>query len=74
MWTMFTDTFKLFVRGKLFREPKAVLRQWLLGCVATLVLVIILATLGVPLWLTVLVAAFVGGLLQPYLFKNLKYN
>jgi len=27
-----------------------------------------------PLWLTALVAGLIGGALQPYLFKDLRYS
>ena len=45
----------------------------LIGIVVTAVLLIVLAKIGAPLWLAALVAALLGGGLQPYLFKDLKY-
>ena len=74
MWDMFSNSLRLFMKGKLFREPRMVLRQWLIGAAATLVVLIVLARIGLPLWLAVLVASAGGGALQPYLFKDLKYN
>ena len=74
MWQMFFDSFRLLLKGKLFREPRAVFKQWLIGFVAALVAVVGMAAAGVPLWLTVVVAAFGTGVLQPYLFKDLKFN
>jgi hypothetical protein len=74
MWDMFTNALKLFLRGKLFRDPRLVLRQWLIGVAVAAVLLIGLALAGAPLWLAMVVASAVSGLLQPYLFKNLKYN
>lgn len=73
MWDMFTNSLKLFLKGKLFREPLSVLRQWLIGFVVALVVLVALAKLGVPLWLSVAVTALLTGVLQPFLFKNLKY-
>jgi hypothetical protein len=35
--------------------------------------VVLLAKLGMPIWASVAAAALVAGVLQPYLFKNLKY-
>jgi len=32
------------------------------------------AKLGAPLWAAALVAGLVGGALQPYLFKDLRYR
>lgn len=74
MWVMFTNSLRLFLKGKLFREPRMVLRQWLIGVAATLVALVVLVKLGVPLWLAVLLASLGGGALQPFLFKDLKYN
>jgi hypothetical protein len=45
----------------------------LIGIVVTAVLLIGLAEAGAPLWLAALVAALIGGGLQPYLFKDLRY-
>lgn len=73
MWDMFSHSLKLFLKGKLFREPGAVLRQWLIGFAASLAIVLVLAKIGLPLWLAVSLAAIACGGLQPYLFKNLKY-
>ena len=73
MWDMFTNSLRLFVKGKLFREPRIVLRQWLIGAALTLVALVVLAKVGVPLWLAVLLASVGGGALQPFLFKDLKY-
>jgi hypothetical protein len=35
--------------------------------------VVVLVKLGVALWIAVIAAAVATGILQPYLFKNLKY-
>jgi hypothetical protein len=74
MWDMFSNSLRLFLKGKLFREPRMVLRQWLIGLVVTMLVLVVLAKVGAPLWLAVLVASLGGGALQPFLFKDLKYN
>jgi hypothetical protein len=74
MWGTFTYSLRLLLKGKLFREPRTVARQWLIGVVVTLVVLVALAKLGAPLWLAVLLASLGGGALQPVLFKDLKYN
>jgi len=74
MWDMFTNSLRLFLKGKLFREPRMVLRQWLIGLAVTTLVVVVLAKVGAPLWLAVLAASLGGGALQPFLFKDLKYN
>jgi hypothetical protein len=73
MWDMFGNSLQLFVKGKLFREPGAVFRQWLIGFGVSLAAVVVLAKLSVPLWIAVALVALAAGVLQPYLFKNLKY-
>ncbi len=73
MWQMTQNSIVLFFRGKLFADPGKVIRQLLIGIVVTAVLLIVLAKIGAPLWLAALVAALLGGGLQPYLFKDLKY-
>lgn len=74
MWDMFLNSLKLFFKGKLFRDPRAVFRKWLIGFLAALIAVIVLAKAGLPIGWTVAIAALGTGLLQPYLFKDLKYN
>jgi hypothetical protein len=73
MWQMTQNSIALFFRGRLFADPGKVIRQLLIGIVVTAVLLVVLAKLGTPLWLAALVAALLGGGLQPYLFKDLKY-
>jgi hypothetical protein len=73
MWDMFSNSFKLFCKGRLFREPRAVLRQWSIGFAVSLGVLVLLAKIGLGVWLAVTLAALVGGGLQPLLFKNLKY-
>ena len=73
MWEMLSNYLQLFVKGKLFRDPAAVFRQWLIGFAVSLAAFVILAKLGVALWIAVTVVALGAGALQPYLFKNLKY-
>ncbi len=73
MIDMFVNSLKLFLKGKLFRDPAAVARQWAIGLVVTMVVLVGLAEIGMPLWLAVVLAALIGGALQPWLFKDLKY-
>jgi hypothetical protein len=70
---VFANALRLFFRGKLFRDPKMVARQWAIGLAVTSTVLVVLAKLGTPLWLAVAVAAAGGGALQPWLFKDLKY-
>lgn len=74
MFDMFLQSVGLFLRGKLFQSPLHVARQAALGACITAALCIGLARLVGVLWVAVLLSALLGGLLQPFLFKNLKYN
>lgn len=73
MWTIFFNSLKLFFKGKLFREPVQVARQWLIGMAVAVVMLLVLVKLGVVLWLAVVVVALGTGALQPWLFRKLKY-
>jgi hypothetical protein len=73
MWEMAITSIGLFLRGKLFANPAQVYRQIAIGVVATAVVLFALA-LVVPVWLAAIVAGFLGGMLQPYLFKDLRYR
>lgn len=73
MWDMFSNTLRLFLKGKLFREPREVFHRWLIGFGASLVAMVVAVKLGLPLWIAVIGVAIAAGVLQPYLFKNLKY-
>ena len=72
MLDMFMNSVKLFFAGKLFRESRAVMMQWLKGFALTLVAMLTLGFLVSPL-AGVVVASLVGGFIQPLLFKDLKY-
>lgn len=74
MWEMAKSSIVLFLQGRLFKDPGKVMAQVGLGVVVTAVLLIILARNGVPIWAAAAVAGFLGGMLQPYLFKDLKYR
>ncbi len=72
MFEMFKSSVRLFLQGKLFRDNTAVFKQWLIGFVVTLIVLLVVAWFS-SIYIGVLVASIVGGAIQPYLFKNLKY-
>ena len=74
MWEMFLNSFRLFLKGKLFRDMNQVMRQGAIGVVIGVLLLVILTKLGAPVWLAAIIAGLVSGAVQPYLFKDLKYN
>jgi hypothetical protein len=74
MWEMAVTSIGLFLRGKLFANPAQVYRQIAIGVIATAAVLFVLAAAGLPVWLAALVAGLGGGVLQPYLFKDLRYR
>jgi hypothetical protein len=74
MWEMAKTSIGLFFRGKLFANPALVYRQMAIGVLITAAVLCALAVAGVPVWLAALVAGLGGGMLQPYLFKDLRYR
>jgi hypothetical protein len=72
MFEMFRHAVTLFFRGKLFRDHRAVFRQWLIAFAISVVLVLGVGWVASPV-AGVVVASVVGGMLQPYLFKDVKF-
>lgn len=66
------DSAKLLIAGKLFRDNGKAMRQLALGSAVGAVVIIVLG-LVLPLWLAAVLGGAASGLLQPYLFKDLKY-
>jgi hypothetical protein len=73
VFQMFTSSVQLFLKGKLFRDGRQVFGQWLKGFCLTLGLLLVIGWAFKPV-VGVILASLVGGALQPYLFKDLKYN
>ncbi|GGI25973.1 MULTISPECIES: hypothetical protein [Bradyrhizobium] len=74
MWAMTQNSILLFFRGKLFADPAKAYRQIAIGVAVTAMLLIILTLVGAPIWAASALAAAIGGGLQPYLFRNLRYR
>lgn len=66
------NTFRLFFAARFFRDNKAFALQWAIGFVLSGVL--IGALTFVHPWLAVLVGGLLGGVLTPWLYKDLKYH
>ena len=73
MFQMFSRSVQLFLKGKLFRDRRQVFSQWLKCFFLTLGLVLVIGWVFNP-FMGVILGSLVGGALQPYLFKDLKYN
>ena len=74
MWEAGLDSIKLFLRGKLFANLHHAMGLAFVGMVATGLGFVVLAKLGIPVLAAGSIAAFGGGMLQPRLYKNLKYR
>lgn len=74
MVDMFWNSMVLFFRGRLFQDPRKVTLLSGAGMGFTAITVILLTKVGLPLWLAVMAASFLGGALQPRLFRDLKYR
>ena len=74
MWDMFKEAAIGFTTGKLFAKPSMAYGMLAAGVGITAALFIAAFKLGLPLYAAVALAAFVGGAIQPRLFKNLKYR
>lgn len=72
MYQMFVSSVRLFLRGKLFRDNSAVFKQWLIGFAVSCLTLLAIGWFTSPL-IGAAVAGLIGGALQPYLFKDLKY-
>lgn len=74
MWEMAKSSIILFLQGKLFKDPGKVMMQVALGILFTAIVLIGLSLASISLIAAAAAAGFVGGVLQPFLFKNLKYR
>jgi hypothetical protein len=72
MFGMAMNSAKLFFAGKLFKENKTVMKQMMLGAGLGVVVGVIVG-LFTSIWIGALAAGIVSGLVQPVLFKDLKY-
>jgi len=74
MWAVAKSSIALMCQGRLFADPKKVGRQWAVGNVVTATILFVGAKAGAPIWIAGLTAGLIGGALQPYLFKDLRYR
>jgi hypothetical protein len=64
----------LFCKGRLFQNLHKVVWQAIVGMTMATALFTGLASAGLPLWLTVILAGICAGALQPCLFRDLKFR
>ncbi len=74
MWDMAKNSMILLLQGRLFQNFWGFVRQAAIGAFITAALLIALTQYTeMSLLLSASIAGFVGGVLQPLLFKNLKF-
>jgi hypothetical protein len=74
MWEMAKESMVMFLRGKLFADHKHAFGMMAVGTAITAALFLAASRAGVPVLASAPICAFLGGALQPRLFKNLKYR
>jgi hypothetical protein len=72
MLDTFMHSVTLFMQGKLFKEPKKAYTQMAIGSAVTLVVFLFAAWISSVVW-GAIIAGLVGGAIQPWLFRDLKY-
>jgi len=70
---MITDTMKLVLAGKLFRNNGYVLRQFAIGMLMASVIFVLLFKLGIGLTLAAVITSIISGMVQPFLLKDIKF-
>lgn len=63
---------RLFFQGKLFKDTPQAMRLLLLGAMVSAVVTVAVA-LVLPVWAAGPAGGFAGGLLQPWLYRNIRY-
>lgn len=63
---------KLFLQGKLIRDPVHFVQQSAIGTSIGLVLLVLLAFVKLPLLLSVIISSLVTGTIMPFLLKDFK--
>jgi hypothetical protein len=74
MWTMARSAIGLFFRGRLFADPRKAYLLLALGCALTAAVFAAAVFAGAPPWAAAALAGFMGGGVQPFLFKNIRYR
>jgi hypothetical protein len=74
MWELAKESMVMFLRGKLFASNKHAFGMMAVGMGITAAMFLAATKLGVPILAAAPVSAFLGGGLQPRLYKNLKYR
>ncbi|MBE9051517.1 hypothetical protein IQ243_14015 [Nostocales cyanobacterium LEGE 11386] len=63
---------KLFLKGKLLRDPVYFVKQITIASSIGSLILVLLAQANIPLWLPISVSSLVTGLIMPFLLKDFK--
>ncbi|WP_414752862.1 hypothetical protein [Anabaena sp. CCY 9910] len=63
---------RLFLKGKLLRDPIYFMRQTLIGSTIGLLLLVLLAQAEIPFCLPVTISSLTTGIIMPFLLKDFK--
>jgi hypothetical protein len=74
MLEMVRSSASLFFQGKLFAEPLKAYAQLALGIVIAAIVLVAVREGGFAVVPAAALAGFIGGMVQPYLFRNLRYR
>jgi hypothetical protein len=74
MFEMVKSSISLFFQGKLFAEPFKAYTQLGIGILTSAIVLIGAREAGLAVVPAAAIAGAVGGILQPFLFRNLRYR
>jgi len=74
MFDMLLSSVTLFIQGKLFKDLGTLAIKLLIGIIVTVIICIGAVKFGLDIWMAIILASIIGGAIQPYLFKDLKYK
>lgn len=63
---------KLFLKGKLLRDPVFFVKQTTIGVAVGLLLLVLLAQAPIPFYFPIILSSLVTGMIMPYLLKDFK--
>lgn len=74
MLEMVRSSATLFFQGKLFAEPLKAYTQLAIGILIAAIVLVAARGSGIALVPAAALAGLIGGAIQPYLFRNLRYR
>ncbi|MEH2249435.1 hypothetical protein [Nostoc sp.] len=63
---------KLFLKGKLLRDPIFFVKQTTIGVTVGFLLLVLLAQAPIPFYFPIILSSLVTGMIMPYLLKDFK--